>query len=120
MSLRLRVLCFLALPLPVSSCNRPVVTPGPPIRTSEPVKFEPKDAPATLTIVRTMTLMLGHITITAAIPLSIGTNEGKLEDRPMVVGVGAGRAELSAGAQRTGRAYETCPPNGRSSTSSRV
>jgi hypothetical protein len=106
MPTKFRVLCFLALPLLVSSCNRPGVTPVPPVRTSEPVKLEPGDARATLTVVRSMTHMLGHITITAAIPLSFGTNEGELEDRPMVGGMGAGIAELSGSAQGTGGGYD--------------
>lgn len=106
MATRFSALCLLALPLLLSACNRPVVTPAPPIPTSEPVKLEPGDAKATLTIVRTMTHMLGHITITAAIPLSFGTNEAEFEDRPMVAGMGSGIAALSGSAQGTGGGYD--------------
>jgi hypothetical protein len=106
MATRLRVLCSFALPLLLSGCNRPVVTPDPPIPKSEPAKLEPGDAKATLTIVRTTSLMIGTFTITAACPLTFGTNEDDPGGPIMVYGSGTGAAVLASGAQGTGGSYD--------------
>ncbi len=106
MATTLRLLCVFALPLLLSACNRPLVTPDPPIPTSEAAKLEPGDAKATLTIVRTASLMIGTFTITASLPLTFGTNEDDPVGPIMVYGSGNGAAVLDSGAQGTGGGYD--------------
>jgi len=106
MATKLRLLLVCTLALQLSGCNSAIPSTVPTSPPEQPAKLEPADAHATLTIVRTMTHMLGHITLTAAIPLSFGTNEDELVDKPMVAGVGAGTAALSGRAEGTGGGYD--------------
>jgi len=116
MSAKLRLLCLCVLPLLVSACNRPLVTADPPLPTSKPVDTGPLDAKATLTIVRTTSLMIGSFTITGAIPLFFGTSEDEQPGPIHVFGTGTGTASLDSGAQGTSlrgaRPATTSPPSG--------
>ncbi len=101
MSAKLRLLCLCVLPLLLSACNRPLVTADPPLPTSKPIETGPLDAKATLTIVRTTSLMIGSFTITGAIPLFFGTSEDEQPGPIHVFGTGTGTASLDSGAQGT-------------------
>jgi len=62
-------------------------------------------AQATLTIIRQMDAPLGHVTITAAIPLLFGVDENNPEASAIVWGTGEGSAEMNGTATGTGGSY---------------
>jgi len=99
-----------AICLLIASCNLPAQNPEnpPPPPEAQIVPTLPIDlsgAQATLTIVRTMRVAMGEVTITAAIPLFFAIDEKNPEDPVILWGTGTGTATMKGVASGTGGSY---------------
>ena len=94
----------------IASCNLPAQNPeNPPPPPEEQVAptlpIDLSGAQATLTIVRTMRVEMGEVTITAAIPLFFAIDEKNPEDPVILWGTGTGTATMKGVASGTGGSY---------------
>lgn len=99
-----------AICLIIASCNLPAQNPEnpPPPPEAQVVPTLPIDlsgAQATLTIVRTMRVAMGDVTITAAIPLFFAIDEKNPEEPVILWGTGTGTASMIGTASGTGGSY---------------
>jgi hypothetical protein len=104
-SLGIVILCFL-----LNGCKNVSLKPASVslVASKDPIPSETMDfslSKATLTIVRTEILLIGNLTITAAIPLYFMVSDDNPEHQAIVFGKGNGVAVLDSGAAGTGGSY---------------
>ncbi len=101
-----------AVCLLIAGCNQSAPEgeiPPPPLSPEEQVlptlPIDLSKSQATLTIIRSLHVPLGNVTITAAIPLLFFINEKNPEDSVILSGTGQGTATLNGVAMGTGGSY---------------
>ncbi len=110
MSGLVKISVIAAICLLIASCNLPAqnpeILPPPPEEQAVPtLPIDLSGAQATLTIVRTMRVAMGDVTITAAIPLFFAIDEKNPEDPVILWGTGTGTASMKGVASGTGGSY---------------
>ena len=99
------VICLL-----IASCNLPAQNPDNPSPPPEEkvvptLPIDLSGAQATLTIIRTMRVAMGEVTISAAIPLFFAIDEKNPEDPVILWGTGTGTASMNGVVSGTGGSY---------------